>query len=92
MQVIFYVFTRFVFALVSFLELAMLVRAIMSWIPSLEETKLYDFVYALTEPFIYPVRQLLEKLNWFQGMPIDMSFLFTVILLSIISSLLTLGF
>lgn len=67
----------------SVLQLAMLVRAIMSWFPS-EPNRFENFLYAITEPLIVPFRKLFEKLNWFQGMPIDMSFFATYLTLTVL--------
>ena len=68
-------------------QTAMTARAILSWIP-MDSNKITDFLFSLTEPFIYPIRRLFQRLNWFQGMPIDLSFLFAYILLSVLSSVL----
>jgi uncharacterized protein YggT (Ycf19 family) len=69
--------------ILSALQLAMLVRAILSWFPSAPD-KLESFLYAVTEPLIMPIRKLFEKLNWFQGMPIDMSFFATYLILTVL--------
>ena len=68
-------------------QFAMLGRAILSWFP-MNSNKLTDFLYAVTEPFIYPVRMLFEKMRWFQGLPIDISFLVSYLLISIVLMLL----
>ena len=70
-------------------QFAMLARAILSWFP-MDSNKFTDFLYTVTEPFIYPVRMLFEKMNWFSGLPIDMSFLVSYILLSVITTVLQL--
>ena len=88
MNEISYVVIRLAVTLISVLQLAMFVRAILSWIPGADENKLGDFLYAVTEPFIVPVRAILDRIPLFQGFPMDMSFFFTFILLSILSSLL----
>ena len=67
----------------SVLQLAMLVRAILSWFPSAPE-KLENFLYAITEPLIMPMRKLFERLNWFQGLPIDMAFFATYLILTVL--------
>ncbi len=67
----------------SVLQLAMLIRAIMSWFPS-EPNKFENFLYSITEPLIMPVRKLFERLNWFQGLPIDMSFFATYLILTVL--------
>lgn len=71
-----------VIILLMTVQFAMLGRAILSWFPI--DNKLVDFLYAITEPFIRPVRMLFEKMNWFSGLPIDMSFLFTYIIISVV--------
>ena len=88
MSVISYVVIRLAITMISVLQLAMFVRAILSWIPGADENKLGDFLYAVTEPFITPVRVILDRIPLFQGFPLDMSFFFTFILLSILSTLL----
>lgn len=67
-------------------QFAMLARAIMSWFPV--DNKAVDFLYAVTEPFIYPVRALFQKMNWFTGLPIDIAFLVSYIILSVITAVL----
>jgi uncharacterized protein YggT (Ycf19 family) len=67
----------------SVLQLAMLIRAIMSWFPT-ESNKFENFLYMITEPLIMPIRRLFEKLNWFQGLPVDISFFVTYLLLSLL--------
>ncbi len=76
-----------VILLLTAVQLAMLVRAILSWFP-MDDNKFTDFLFGITEPFIYPVRLLFEKLNWFQNLPIDISFMVTYLLLSVIIMLL----
>ena len=69
--------------LLSAIQLAMTVRAILSWFP-IEPNKLTHFLDVVTEPVIYPIRKLFEKMNWFQNIPIDMSFMVTFMILSIL--------
>lgn len=69
--------------LLSAIQLAMMVRAILSWFP-IEPNKLTHFLDVVTEPVIYPIRKLFEKMNWFQNIPIDMSFMVTFMILSIL--------
>ena len=76
-----------VVVLLTAVQFAMLVRAILSWFP-LNSNKLVDFINAVTEPFVLPMRLLFEKLNLFQNLPIDISFLSSYILISIILMIL----
>ena len=75
-------------ALIDIITLAMLVRAIMSWFLD-ESNAIHGFFVAITEPFIVPVRMLLNKLGIGRGMPIDLSFLVTFLLFSVIETILT---
>lgn len=74
--------------LVIALQFLMFARAIMSWLPIDEDNPIENFLYAVTEPFIAPVRAVIERFGWFEGMPIDMSFFITFILLSILEMFL----
>ncbi len=76
-----------VILLLSAVQLAMLIRAILSWFP-MDSNRFTDFLYGITEPFIYPIRMLFEKLNWFQNLPIDISFMVTYLLLTVLILLL----
>ena len=87
MDILLILIRNLVITFLSFLELAMLVRAVLSWFV-MDGGKLVDFLYAITEPFIYPVRRFLEKMNWLQGTPIDFSFMITFFLISLLSMIL----
>ena len=76
-----------VIVLLMAVQFAMLARAILSWFP-MNSSRIVDFLYSVTEPFIYPVRMLFEKMNWFTGLPIDMSFFVSYLLLSVITTVL----
>ncbi|MBR4295865.1 MAG: YggT family protein [Clostridia bacterium] len=84
-----FVVAKTTLVLLEVLQFAMLVRAILSWIPLSDDNKIERFVYALTEPIIYPIRVLLSRFSTFQSMPIDFSFFITYILLILLSTLLS---
>ena len=88
MDILFFLLEGVVAVFLSALELAMLLRAILSWF-IMDENKFTGFLYAITEPFIYPVRRLLEKMNWLQGSPIDFSFMITFLIISFLQILLS---
>ena len=75
-------------AILVTLQVAMLVRAILSWFPLGEDNPIVLFVTMLTEPIVAPIRALFERMNWFQNIPIDISFLVAYILLSVVSTVL----
>ena len=65
------------------IQFAMLARAIFSWFPG-AGGRFVEFLYMITEPFVYPIRRFFEKMNWFQGLPMDISFMVSYLLISII--------
>ena len=69
--------------LLDFVDLALLLSAILSWIP-MEENGFTLFLARVTDPILFPFRWLFHKLNLFQGFPLDMAFLFTVISITLI--------
>ena len=76
-----------VYILVTVLQTAMFIRAIMSWFP-FGEGRFSAFLYAITEPVIYPIRFLFDKMNWGTALPIDIPFFITFILLSFVTMFL----
>lgn len=70
------------------IQVAMTARAILSWF-IMDGGKIVDFLYAITEPFVYPVRLLFQKMNWLQGTPIDFSFMATYLIISVITIFLS---
>ena len=83
-----YVLMTTVRVLLIAIQLLMLARAILSWLPLDEDNPVEEFHYTLTEPVIAPVRALIERFGWFEGLPLDMSFFITFILLSILTAIL----
>lgn len=87
MNNVIYVVSQVVLTCLSALEIAMLIRAVLSWIPSMSGTRFADFIYTLTEVIVAPVRRAAEKMNLFNRSPIDLSFLIAYLLLSMLQSM-----
>lgn len=83
-----YIFARFVIVLLTALQFCMFGRAIMSWIAPDEDNRIARFLFVVTEPFVYPIRQIMNKFDLFSNMPIDMSFMFAFIIIVICITLL----
>ena len=77
-----YVIVQCVLIFIDILSLAMFVRAILSWFTMGEQTRIGTFMYVVTEPVIMPIRALCNRFGWFQGIPLDMPFLITMVILS----------
>ncbi len=79
---------RVLYLLTGLSELLLLIRAIMSWFPGVGG-RFSDIIYSLTEPLLYPVRKLFELFNVnFGAFPLDIPFLVTFILISVIQTFL----
>ena len=76
-------------AIISVAQLALLLRAIFSWFDMTGESRISAFLTMLTEPLVFPIRKLFEKLHWFENVPFDMAFLTTVIILALLDILVT---
>ena len=85
---ILYIFTKTVSVLISALQLLMMLRAVISWLPVDEDSNLVTFLSTMTEPLIMPVRALLSRFEALEDMPIDISFLIAFMLLSLIQIIL----
>ncbi len=79
---------NFVDLVLGAVSLAMLIRAVLSLIMMGEESRFSMLLFYFTEPFILPVRKILDRLGWFAGMPIDFSFFLTAVILGMLQSLL----
>ena len=88
MDIAIYVLKVFVICLLDVLHLAMLVRALLSWIDPMQEWRISSFLFMVTEPVILPIRRLFERKRWFEGMPIDMPFMITFLLLFVLGSII----
>lgn len=80
---LYFVLVQFVVVFIEVLMLAMTLRAIIGWFFD-GDGKFIRFLYVFTEPAIMPVRKLFHKMNWFQDVPIDISFSATYIVLMIV--------
>lgn len=69
-------------------QLLFLARAILSWLFMAEDGAIPNFLHAMTEPLILPVRALLNRFEAIRDFPIDIAFLVTVMLMSVIQMLL----
>jgi len=88
LNILLYFLSLLAFWLVSLIQAMMMVRAIMSWFFMPEESSVLRVLTVLTEPFIVPVRALLQRIDAIASLPIDISFMVTFFLLSLLQTLL----
>lgn len=77
-------------ALLDIVSISMLIRAIMSLFT--DGNAVYNFVYSITEPLIMPLRKILNGLDFVSGIPIDIPFLITYMLISVLRNILNIWF
>ena len=88
MTAFFYVLSAVASLLIGIVLLLMFVRAILSWLPLDEGSAFSEFLFVTTEPFIIPVRAILERFESVRSLPIDISYLVTMLLLSFLRAIL----
>ena len=88
MSVALYLIQQTAITLIGFLEIAMFARAILSWFDQTGESRISAFLFTITEPIIFPVRALCEKMHWFEGIPIDIPFMLTYLVLILLQGLM----
>lgn len=81
------VLTSTVAVFVTALSYLILARVLLQFFAS-EESKVFEFCYAVTEPVISPVRAALSRISSLADSPMDFSYLATFILLTIIKMML----
>ena len=78
--------------LIDAVQLCMFIHAILSWVspPGGDVGPVRAFINAVTEYATLPVRILLERFEWSRRTPIDLSYLITFLLLSLLSTIFSL--
>ena len=79
--------SRTVLVALGFIEICMLLRAILSFFVD-QEGVLVTFCIAVTEPVILPFRVLLSRFEALDRLPLDIPFLVTYIALAILGGVL----
>ena len=93
METVLYIIAKVISLMLSAISLAMFSRVMMQLIAmitsrDIEGNKFFIFCYTVTEIFVTPFRYLCERLNLFQGTPIDAPFLIAYITVSLLQSFL----
>lgn len=82
------VFIGLLNALLYVILIALFGRVLMTWLFPDEDTPIGNFLNMITEPFLIPVRALLNKFDLFNNSPIDMSVMITTMIILIIQMML----
>ena len=86
MQGILYLLIASVRLILSAWYLLFIISAVLSWLPDIDNA-FTDFAFSVTEPVLAPIRDLFDRLGVSSALPIDLSFLVVMILLSIVLNL-----
>lgn len=85
METVAIIISRTVLLALGVVQLAMFARMILSLLGLDEEGGLGAFLMLLTEPVILPARLLLSRVRALEGLPIDLSFLVTYLLITLLT-------
>ena len=64
------------------LEVFLFIRVIMSWMPGSDDNAFGNFIYAVTEPLVGTVRNLLNRIRILRESPLDFSVLISYMILN----------
>lgn len=91
-SILYVVYTTISFC-IDALCIMMIVRAVLSWFPGVgRNSRVMAFIYSVTEIFIAPVRNFMNRFDFIRRFPLDLSLLVTMILLEILQGFLYYGF
>ena len=90
MEVFIYVLVSTLSLLIDVLLLVLTITAILSWFPASPDNKFQQVMFFITDPIVMPMRVLFARMGWFQGIPFDLSFMATCLVLVLLQ--FTLGF
>ena len=85
---LFYFVKQFIWILLYVLDVAMLLRVILSWVNPTEEGGISAFFVMITEPIILPFRALCAKMHWFERSPLDVPFFMALLALILLRALI----
>ncbi len=85
METVAIILSRTVLLALGTVQLAMLLRMILSLLGFDEEGGIGAFLLLLTEPVILPMRILLSRFRALEGLPLDLSFMATYLLITLVT-------
>jgi uncharacterized protein YggT (Ycf19 family) len=85
---VFYILAKTVSVILGVVSFAMLLRMLLPFFVNPMESRIYEIVFFITEPFITPVREVMIKMNIGQDSPIDWAFSVSYIIIWLLRNLL----
>lgn len=74
--------------LFTVLELAILVRAFISWLPIPREHRFVILLYQVTEPILAPIRNIIQRSSFGSSMMFDFSPIIALLLISLLRNII----
>ena len=74
--------------LLGLLQWLLVFRALASWFPQIQSSRIGEILYMVTEPMVAPCRSLLSRIPSLQMMPLDFSALLAFLILSVLQRFL----
>lgn len=74
--------------LLQLLQWLLVFRALASWFPQIQASRIGELLYTVTEPMVEPCRRLLSRIRSLGTMPFDFSPLLAFLILSVAQTLL----
>ncbi|MDI9482367.1 MAG: YggT family protein [Bacillota bacterium] len=72
------------------IEILILVRIIMSWIPFRKQNAFIVFIHSVTEPILGPIRELVSRSSFGKNMMFDISPILAYVILGVIRHIILL--
>ena len=79
----------FTIRLLNLLQWLLVFRALVSWFPQVQQSRIGELLYAVTEPMVAPCRNLLSRFSSLRTLPVDFSPLLAFMILLILQSFLS---
>lgn len=70
------------------IEIAVLARVVISWIPVQKDNKLISFLYMVTEPILAPIRGMIERSSFGKNLMFDISPIIAFLLIGLIRNII----
>lgn len=83
-----FILYRTVSIVFSVIELVILARVLLSWIPINKSSRIVEFLYMITEPILGPIRGMIEKSPFGKNMMFDFSPIIAFLLIRLVRALI----
>ena len=85
---LYYIIAKAISYLFNIIQIAVLVRCVLSFLPQYERSAFGRFIMTFTEPILAPCRNLWYKFSFARNLPFDLSPIIALLLLQLLASFL----